>query len=286
MSYDDKMGQIRALIEQFNAALDEADRLAVDEILKKIKKAGAVNEETLQSATWEDFEKAGLPRILARRVAELARVTQPGEAKFVTSKRAERMTLNELVEAYNPDEAIEGPVTTRLKSYSSGKRCLVLNDDNTVDVETTVALLTEVSRGYAEREVYETKAGKLRVPLRFGDKTDAIADENPVFRGEALRPDGTCQRTNLSWAEVPLEVRQLVYLVAIDPSLSPIASPDIAMKLHDYATEGKLQKRYQSIAAKLAELEKLGKAPALKVSMRPVAAGKNDPFAGGVPRRN
>ncbi len=278
MSYEDKLVQIRALIAQFNEAADEGEKIDAAEFERKLRKTGAVNEETLRAATWEDFEKAGLPRIMARRAAELSRATQPGEKEFISSKKAERMSVRELVEAYNPNETIEGPVTTRLKAVSQGKRCLVLDDQGVVQVEATVNLLNEVQQGFAERELIEIDGKPLAVQ-RFGDKSATIVDENPVFRGEALRPDGTCQRTDLDWSCAPLETRQLVYLVAIDPAETHVPTSDLAMKLYDLAVDGKLSKRFRKHHAKLLELQKLGKAPSLKVVLKPQGKG-NNPFGG------
>jgi hypothetical protein len=286
MSYEDKLAQIRALIAQFNEAAEEGEKIDAAEFERKLRKTGAVNEETLRAATWEDFEKAGLPRIMARRVAELARVTKPGEKEFVSSKKAERMSVRELVEAYNPNETIESPVTSRLKAVSQGKRCLVLKNDGTVHVEPTVKLLGEVQQGYAERPLFydPDDLSPLRV-VRVGEKASSVVDENPVFRGEALRPDGTCQRTDLNWGEIPFETRQLVYLIALDPSSSSVATPDLAMKLYDLASEtGKLQRRYKAHVAKLMDLQQLGKAPALKVNLKP-ETGKNNPFGGATVTR-
>jgi len=279
MSFDDKLAQIRALIEQYNTTSDDTGKkVDIDAFLKKLTEIGATNEDTLRAATFEDFEDAGLPRLIARRAAEIARATLAGEKPYVSQKSAQRMSIEELVRAYDPCEAIDGPVTTRLKTITRGQRSLVLEADGSVNLPLTLKLTREVIDGLAEREVVDDETGTPVRVYTFGERVGRILDENPAFPGEPLRPDGTCQRTDLDWSKISESDRQLVYLVVV----RGIRSEQNACDLHDLAVRGMLRKRYKKMHADLLDARKLGKAPSLKVTLGPPTRGSsNDPFAPG-----
>lgn len=71
-SYDHKVTAAQAIVEEHNSHIDDADsesHLSWDDILIKLKKMGGTTEETLREMTWEDIQDCGVPRILARRIA-------------------------------------------------------------------------------------------------------------------------------------------------------------------------------------------------------------------------
>jgi hypothetical protein len=125
-----------------------------------------------------------------------------------------------------------------------------------------------------------------------GELPENYADENPLYRGRPLRPDGTCDQTNRSWEGVPLEVRQFIAFAAeyhdgID--VTGKGGLDRAHQAMDMALAldalEKLRKRYPEIAIDFDEDKKLGKLPTLQIPLgQPIAAQEvgGDPFPVGV----
>lgn len=278
MSYQDKMTQIISVIEQYNETSgSDAKKVDLAEFTRKLKQAGATSEDTLRAATFEDFEDAGLPKIIARRAAEIARATEKGEQQFVSSKRAERMTLRELVDAYNPNEAIDGPVTTRLKTLTKGIACVVFNQDGTINRDATHQLVDEAVKGFGARSVIVIDDVPY-TPMSFGRRPAEVVDENPAFPGEPLRPDGTCMRTDVNWTNISHENRQLVRLLVLENPQRK--THGTVFDMHDLAERGQLKKRYPKIAAALQLAMQTDTAPSLKIRLGASNSAPNDPFHG------
>lgn len=227
MSLQDKLDAARKLVEEHIKVLDlktvpyikegcntSESYFSVDSFIQKIKLAGGTNEERLKSLSYEDI-LAAMPEIngmkpiaLAKDIAKVFRgkeeVKSENEPRPVSAKKAERMTLRELVEAYDPSD-YSNPVGKRLSEISKNEKFIVFLTGHTVDVETTVKLLQEVKQGYQGRDEIDGKEVH-----RIGEVPDNFVDENPLYKNRPLRPDGTCDQTGRSWNGVPMNVRQLV----------------------------------------------------------------------------
>jgi hypothetical protein len=281
MSHADKLSAALALIDEHNAQIEsKEDQIDGAEFEKKLKKLGGTTEANLKECTWEDLENCGLPRILARKVAALFRTevkTQLGEGDFISEKRAARMAPLYLIQQYKVGES-DTPVAKRLIELSKGKAFLVLQGGS-INVEESHKLLQEIIKGYEEREIVVIDDRPFK-PVRIGDKKKEMVDENPIYRGRALRPDGSCDQLNRSWDGVSAVVRQVIY-VAINDTREIVVSHTVAHDLLDKAlasdSEKTFRQRYPKASTRLDELVEEGKAPTLKIALGS-ATRSNDPF--------
>ena len=109
----------------------------------------------------------------------------------------------------------------------------------------------------------------------MGELPDAIADENPLYKGRPLRPDGTCDQTGRSWDGIPIEIRQLIRIAVNTDDLE--VSHENAHNIIDVALKPDastiLRQRYQKAAAEFAKLSKTGNLPKLVIPMRALNSG-------------
>jgi len=299
MSLQEKFEAARAVLEQHNAVLggaeatDKTGQVDPDKFIQGVKLAGGTTEERLKGFSYEDILQcfpylAAItikPVALAKDIAKIFRGKEDGvsthEARPVSSKKADKMTLLELVQAYDPEES-ENPVGKRLKDISKGEKFIVFATGRTVDVDTTVKLLQEVKQGYEGRENIEV-SGEIREVHAIGALPDNFVEENPLYRGRPLRPDGTCDQTNRSWNGVPMMVRQLIR-VALDNNILKDISIERVHDIMDMVVEGnafdKFAKRYPAAAVEFKKLEGIGKLPTLRLVLNKDkgAGGSKRPF--------
>jgi len=285
MSHKDKLASARSLIEQFNTAAPDDKKIDVTRFFKRLEESGGVSEEVLCECTWEDIEEFGAPRLLAKRIATVFRAVTKTEDQpsYVSEKKAVRMEDRELVAAYSP-ASVDSPVANELHKRSTGKRFLFI-DDSKVNVDASVEELAASKLGHAERDV-ALAGGKTYTLRRVKDRPPTLADENPIYKGRALRPDGTCDQTNRSWQNVSQDVRQLVCIAIYDTGEAKVNNIDAANDLMDRAiapnADDILRRRYVRTAARFDELKKLGELPKLRVVFGATTTSKkNDPFFGG-----
>jgi hypothetical protein len=297
MSLQEKYDSVRALIEQHNAILGSPDHhINTDSFIICCKLAGGTTEERLKALSYEDIlqhlpvmvhmsnsiKPIGLAKDIARVFRGKDEHLSTNEARPVSAKKADKMTLKELVEAYDPEEA-ENPVGKRLKEISKGEKFIVFASGRTLDVETTVKLLQEIKQGYPGRQNIEVN-GEIKEVHPVGILPDNFVDENPLYRNRPLRPDGTCDQTNRSWNGIPMNVRQLIRVAMDNNFLKDISIErvhdimDIVMG--DKAFE-KLAKRYPGAVVEFKKLESLGQLPVLKLVLKKGAGGTDRPFDKG-----
>jgi hypothetical protein len=301
MSIQEKFEGVRALVEQHNAVLGGETAVGYvnpDQFIECIKLAGGTTEDRLKGMSYEDIlqclptraNPAGGPPIKPVGVAkDIARIfrgkedsTNTHESRPVSAKKADKMTLRELVEAYDPEES-ENPVGKRLKDISRGEKFIVFTSGRTLDVDSTLKLLQEVKQGYNGRENFEVN-GEINEVHRVGDLPDNFVEENPLYRNRPLRPDGTCDQTNRSWNGVPMNVRQLIRVAMDNGNLKDISFERVH-DIMDMIMEGdaftKLTKRYPAAALEFKKLADVGRLPALKLVLKKdnKGAGRSDrPF--------
>jgi hypothetical protein len=293
-TFQQKLDEARALLDQHNsqvpaltAASDlKAGRVDLDSFFSNLAQAGGTNEHTLAQCTWEDLQEFGLPKLLARQVATIFRKEAKKEEKPVLKKsKVEVMTVGELIAHYEPRNPAS-IVTDKLKHLLGNTRFLVFNDDGSVNVEVSTKLAQEILDEYPDREHYFAN-GESSKTYRIGERPDQSFDENPLYPGRILRPDGDCDQTNRSWNGVSLETKQIIYLAVAQTKEIVINSINDAHNIMDLVV-GKsdndvlkhtIRQRFSKAAAVLKEMYNQGRAPVLKIFKKVAENGKkNNPF--------
>lgn len=278
-----------AVVNEHNSVVGQGNPGYLDpnQFLGCIKSAGGTTGDRLKSLSYEDIlacmpaTTSGVkPIALAKDIAKIFRGKEEShESRPVSAKKADKMTLRELIEAYDPEES-ENPVGKRLKEISRGEKFIVFTTGRAVDVETTFKLLQEVKQGYDGRESIEVK-DEIKEVHFVGALPDNFVDENPLYRGRPLRPDGTCDQTNRSWNGVSMKVRQLIRIAMDTRILTDISFErvhdimDIAMNSDAFS---KLSKRYSAAVLEFNKLESIGKLPTLKLVLKKEAGATKRPF--------
>ena len=282
-----------------------------EDFVESLKKAGYTSVEVLSKLTFEEFAGC-LPFVeingkkqpmmgLAKSIGKAVRVTaktdestktEGDEKPYVGPKKVRQMSLKQLVESADPEDATN-EVGKRLAEISKGQAfCVFQSGTRTYNVDVTLKLLQELKQGYPPRQFYEVDGIPQEVCV-LGYIPDNYADENPLYPGRLLRPDGTCDQTNRSWAGVEQQVKQFLR-VALKVGTIEVDSIEKAhyyMDLVMNPPEGKsvmlyLRGRYQAASVEFDKLAKEGKLPTLKIAMPKVKQpkeGKNSPFDQGKP---
>ena len=316
MAYQNRIDAALALIDQHNAAngvekeVKTPGHVDKEKFVRTLKAAGAVTEEDLRNFISREKvckflsqctftvipSEAVEPVVLAAKVTEalkgnkeaeavqLPETKDGGEGKYISSKKAHRLSHRELVENFDPEE-LDSPVATRLKSLSKGEPFVVYSDGRIVDVETTLKILSEIKAGHKGRTVIDVKGLPKKV-YHLGEMPEAYAEENPLYPGRPLRPDGTCDQLNRSWAGVPLEVRQFLRVMLNEEhNIHRVEDAHFFLDLAIGTDPMKvLRSRYAEISVKFDELKLHDNLPKLLISLQvPTKSdgGHNRPFDGG-----
>ena len=296
MIVDTKFERVRSVLAEHNSEIGENNPgyVNIDEFFSCIKVLGGTSEERLRRFSHEEIAdclptvRIGGPdgrdvkqMILAKEIAGIFREKSTGDAvtdhkRPVTSKKAERMTLEELVNAYDPTEA-DSPVAERLAKISRGERFLVYTQGRDVDVQSTLGLLKEVKQGYAGRDKI-TVSGTLKKVYSIGYLPENYADENPLYPGCPLRPDGTCDQTNRSWEGVDLKLRQLARIAVDrgDIKVSRESSHDVLDILVGLKPLEAFPRRYSDAVLAYDELSEQDKLPRLRIILARYEESKSE----------
>lgn len=216
MSYIDKLESARTLLLEHNTNLGEGEegKVDIDKFFSKLKAAGGTTESSLSECTWEDLEDCGLPKILARKIANLFRkkefANNNSSAEYIGPKKVERMALGDIVAHFDPED-ISNAVARRLKEVVGSNPFIVFKSGRMVDVDTTKKLLLELKAGYPPVTTVKVD-GEIKKVYKLGELPENYAEENPLYPGRPLR-NGECDQTGRSWTGVPMSVRQLLRLV-------------------------------------------------------------------------
>lgn len=281
MTLQDKYARIRSILEEHNAAIGGSGKpgyIDPDKFIETIKAVGGTTEQRLRRFSYEDllqcipyenFGKLPQPVVIAKEIAAVFREGDAdGEGKRISHRRVEMMTPAELVAAFDVTEPTS-PVGKRLREISRGEPFIVFQSGRTIDVERTVMILGEIKQGFPSRTIINTPGYPVRQVFRVGELPDAFADENPLYPGRALRPDGTCDQTNRSWDGINVEIRQLVRLAVKSGECR--TDIDTAHKILDISLQPNamemLTVRYPKAAVELNRLKSIGDLPKLRVSL-------------------
>jgi len=291
MSYEGKVQSVRELIATHNSQVsDESKKVDSEAFLSALSEIGGTTEETISECKWEDLEGCGLPKLLARKVAVIFREKEQKEDKvrYVKMSQAKAMTLKQLIESYDPREP-DNNVGKILKSKADSKPFIVFQNDGSVNVDGSLVLLKEIREGHAPREHYPVEGVPHQV-YSIGDRPNKLADVNPLYTGEALRPDGSCSQTSRSWSGVEREIRQIIFLARTQTKEIVLNSSMDAHNILDLAvSDGALSKvrtRFPKAVIKLQELREVGNEPSLRMPIgKQVSQTSNDPFFGATKHR-
>lgn len=294
MSFDEKLASVVSLIKQHNEALRPPGTggtehpngyVDPDDFVQALKATGGTDEDALKRMKYEEIAiylpmvklpsgQEIAPILLAKKIAAVFREgqTEESSSRPVTSRRAEVMTHEELVRAFDAQD-YDNAVGRRLKSVSRGEPFLVFESGRIVNVPVSLRLLNEIRQGISGRDRVDV-GGVIKPVFRVGELPDVYVDENPLYPGRPLRLDdesnwAVCDQTGRSWWGVSMEVRQLLRLAtetgelktdidsvnnAIDMALRPTALVDI-------------RRRYQKAALKFEELKTTNSLPKLTIPM-------------------
>jgi len=258
-----------------------------DGFIQNLKIAGGTSPERLRSMSYEEIlncmEVVGpiKPIALAKGVAGIFRgKEEPERSGYVSARRVERMTTDELVAAFDPEEP-GSPVGKRLAELARGRPFVVFSAGRTLDVPTTQRLLRELKQGFNPIDTVVMGQDVRRVYV-LGQLPPNLANENPLYPDRALRPGDVCDQTSRSWEGVPHEVRQLVRLAVVNTGEIKVTI-DKAHDVLDMALQrdaaSQFRTRYLKAAVLYDDLAKTGSLPSLKVPLG--TPGSGNPFTGG-----
>jgi len=285
MSVESMFTRIRVILAEHNAAIGGAGQpgfVEPSDFESCIKMMGGTNEDRLKRMSYEDIlqclphsqTKTGVkitPTPLAKDIAAIFRgKDEENETRRpVIGLRAERMTIEELVKAFDPEESTNA-VAKRLKEISRGEPFVVFSEGRIVDVVTTTELLKEVKAAYPGRTKIQI-GNQIKAVYKIGSLPDAMADENPLYPGRVLRPDGTCDQTGRSWRGIPLGVRQFIRVaVSIGDIKVTMEAAHSVLDLimnPNFDEISKLSERYQNAAIEFDRLSKSGGLPKMVIPM-------------------
>ena len=282
MTLSSKLAGARAILEAHNS--QSTKPVDVDQFFTNLTEMGGSSEEALSEATWEDLEKCGAPRILARKMATLFRGEQEKSTQAVQKviledndpeKLAKAMTPAQLIDAYDPKQS-KSPIAERLKFFSEGKKFIVFNDDGSVDKGTSLKLLNELDDHGEANEVVGPE-GDVRSVYTIGERPDRTAAEHPLYPKTALR-DGISE-SGCFWNSIDISVQQTLYLAVTETNeidMNNVKEWDI----FEIATGGvaKVNRRYIQAAKLFNERKILGDLPSLRIKLGKIVKTTEEVF--------
>jgi hypothetical protein len=283
-----------AVIKEHNSIVGEGHSgyINQDKFLVNVKASGGTTLDRLKALSYEDILacmpvivglEAVKPIAIAKDIAKIFRgkeetkIEDMNHHKVFSAKKADKMTLLELVQNYDPEE--DNAVSKRLKDISRNEPFIVFSSGRTVNVDLTLKLLQEVKQGYEGRKSTDVN-GEPQEVYTIGSLPDNFVEENPLYRNRPLRPDGTCDQTGRSWNGVPTNVRQLIRLAIETNELE--VSIDKANDVLDLVMADepwkKLVSRYRKAAIEFKKLDGMGKLPLLKLVLSKGGCESKNPF--------
>ena len=102
MTKESKLSSARTIIGGYNAVAGDKNQIDIDKFESDLQKLGAVTEESMAQCSWEDLtNECSLPKLLAKQIAAVFRKgDDTEETTYVSSKKAAKMTFEELFRCY------------------------------------------------------------------------------------------------------------------------------------------------------------------------------------------
>lgn len=286
MTLNSKLSGARAILEAHNS--QSTKPVDVEAFFRELSEMGGSTEEALAEATWEDLEKCGAPRILARKIATLFRGEQTVSGPVVPQrviiedndpeKKAKAMTFVELLRAFDPKDP-KSPIGDRLKKISGGRKFLVFNGD-TINVEVSLNLLEELD-DFGEKDEVEID-GNIFPTYVVGNRPGRFTYQHPLYSDKLLRTndpwykllDGTPtqKRVVLTLHLAAIRTHELCVDEMNEAEVLELATSDNALM--------RVNRRYVKAALMYQELAEVNAEPNLRVALqssdRPLP--KQNPF--------
>lgn len=276
-NYAQKLETAREIVEEHNSHLpaDSTAKLDWPAIVSKLQAMGATTEETLKELTWEDLEDAGIPRVLARRIAnQVFRQRQPR----LTEARISSMSFVELFEAYDVRGVRNPGVERRLRDLAGTALCVVVDPDTgKVEPELSARLLEDARLGYPLESCVLSNECKLYSVLRVGDRPDLYVDEDFLYPGTPLHR-GASLPLRRDVSQIDRWHREVVYLALTRTHELRLHDPHSFLDWLESADRAALQKRFPQAVLLHAKLAAEGNLPRLRVQLNSTSAKPNDPF--------
>jgi hypothetical protein len=177
------------------------------------------------------------------------------------------MTPVQLADHYDPSN-VNNAVAEEMRKRAQNRPCLIFNPDGNFNADATAKVIQEAIDGFPARATYQI-GDKIVKVYPVGGRPGMMADENPLYPGRILRPDGSCDLTGRSWANIPYNIRVLERL-AVENGELPVQKVDQAHTAIDLAEKGEfttLCQRWQKAALRYQELEQRGELPKLKAEL-------------------
>lgn len=217
MSFQDKLNSIVSFFDDYNSSNEDPFKVSHDEFCKLIKIQGIIDENDLKNLSYENILEClpvftvGVKQIKPINLAKnIAKVFRGKEEIYFSTKKVESMSLVELLNNFNPNN--NNIIYKKLLDLSKGKPCIIYNEDNSINTELSLILLEELIKGYNPRDKF-IKEDKIYDIYKIGELPSEYVDENPLFPGNPLRPDSSCQFTNVNWKDICYQNRQIVRLL-------------------------------------------------------------------------
>jgi hypothetical protein len=280
------------ILGEYNAAIgqDNPGYVDADQFVSNLKALGATSEEDLGGSAgsglkWESILQClnaaripapVQPQKLAEKIAKAWRPEQPVEESTkvaVSAKKAEKMTLRQLVETLDPEEP-ESPVAKRLNGWAKGNPFIVYSAGRTVNVDVTFEQINALKSGHPPVDMTLVEGIPVRV-WRLGELPEHTAKENPLYPDRPLRPDESCDQTLRSWTGVTQEVRQFLRVALREGSQRGGFDITSIKDANDHIDEAlsndvnALRRRYPRVSIIFDDLRKKGKLPQLEVDLSP-----------------
>lgn len=288
----DKFESVRVLINEHNEAVGgpkSVGFIEVEVFLNKIKMAGGTSDDRLKGFSHEeiltflpDFDGVK-PLAIAKDIAKIFRGKEEAPSKYVSAKKVDKMSFEELIKNFDPED-FNSPTAERLKKVVKNEAFIVYSNGRIVDVEKTLELFNEIKKGFKGRKTFLVNGVPTKV-YRIGELPDDLVDENPLYPGRPLRPDGTCDQLNRSWQGVSKEIKQFVR-IALELGHINVTSDgglDRAHAILDVCLNENalnlLRNRYHQVSVEFDHRKKIGTLPPLFVVLTDINA--TNPFEGG-----
>ena len=302
MAVIELLDSVRVLISNHNVNFEPVDShehqpgwIKIDKFFQNLKIFGSHTEDDLKSMSYEDIlccmEVIGSmkPMGLAKAIAKVFRGKdeRPGlTTSYISERTVQRLTLRELIERYDINSSAVRTrtclIAKRLDEISKGQRFLVFPDDTgKPDIDFSVSLLEELCAGQTSMSEVAYN-GDVRHVFKIYEAMASYVAENPLYPGRPLRVGETCDQTLRSWAGVPKNVRQLIYMAVKSGDL--LVSIDRSHAIMDLAISGgdtalsTLRQRYPRVSIKFDAAEKIGDLPKLLLEL---SQSTGNPFATG-----
>lgn len=272
--------RIADFVDNFNQSCEPGQRLDKDDIISKLKLAGAVNDDVLRTLTVSSLgEATGLSAIIATAlIKQLQQVDSPVSARRITRLAAQTIAVPELFNRYDPNDvgsAVGGELLRLTNQYlGRNPRIIVFDEDGRVNGPLSYKLFEDALRGDPDIDQV-TQGGKLYYTYRINERPHDVVSIHPIT-GENLRSNGVAN-DGLDWSPVSDAARFILrHAVATRELASSLSRRDMVY-YHTAASAGdaiaRLSAEFPQAARRYQEGVQIGQQPPI----RRVRQGNGDP---------